>query len=133
MTQVHTRQVEVVGGYAFDVDVQADSGWQGTGISVSPGEVLHISYLSGLWVGRIGDPFHGPEGPTYDAYPGGKNYPLPGVVEDCLVGRINQSVFYVGRQLRMPIREAGVLELTINDIGHYDNRGQITMRVVVTR
>ena len=133
MSQIEARSVEVVGGFAFDVGVSATSGWQSTGISVSPGETLNISYLSGLWVGRVGDPYHGPEGPTFDAYPGGSNYPLPGVVEDSLVGRINKTVFFVGRQLRLPVREAGVLELTINDIGHYDNRGKITMRVVVTK
>jgi hypothetical protein len=127
-----TNTVELSSAPAFDVTVKSTTGWQATGINLDVGDILNISWLSGQWVGRKGDPYHGPEGPTYDAYPGGPNYPLPGVVEDSMVGKIGSAVFSVGRQLRFKVREAGSLALTINDIGYHDNDGEITMRIMIT-
>ncbi len=128
-----TNTKALVNAPIFDVTVKSTTGWQNSGINVAVGEVLNIAYSYGTWVGRIGDPVHGPEGPIFDAYPGGANYPLPGVVEDSLVGKIGGTIFFVGRQLRLTVREAGVLMFTINDIGYHDNAGEITMLVTITK
>lgn len=118
----------------FVVNVSSKRGWQNTGIAVSKDELLNIQYVSGTWNGDGGRyPFHGPEGPSQDAYIAPAHYPLPGVVEDSLVGKIGGHVFFVGRTLRLRVSESGTLALTINDVGYHDNSGSVRMRISVER
>ena len=119
---------------SFTVDVDSQKGWSNTGLEIREGEVLRMEWFGGMWRGDVGMtncPKHGPAGPTCDAYTAPAGYPLPGVVEDSLVGRIGNEVFSVGEQLRKIARTTGVLYLTINDTGHHDNDGIITMKVSI--
>ncbi|QAB15115.1 hypothetical protein [Hydrogenovibrio thermophilus] len=121
---------------SFTVDVNAKSGWKDTGIEVREGEIIRMEWYSGTWRGDVGMtncPKHGPAGPTCDAYTALAGYPLPGVVEDSLVGKVGNDVFFVGEQLRKISRTNGRLHLTINDTGHHDNDGVITMKVSIGR
>lgn len=119
-------------GAFFLVTVHADRGWQNTGLGIEKDEILRMDYHGGQWKGDVGFtscPYHGPAGPTCDAYTAPGGYPLPGVVEDCLVGKIGSDVFFVGEQLRKKSKGSGTIHLTINDTGHHDNKGSITMKV----
>lgn len=118
----------------FVVNVSSTSGWQNTGISLSKDELLNIQYVSGQWNGdNRRNPFHGPAGPVRDAYAAPSHYPLPGVVEDCMVGKIGNHIFKVGETLRLRVGVPGMLALTINDVGYYDNSGSIRMQISVER
>lgn len=120
--------------YRFRVTVSAISGWQDTGIDIAEGEILRMEHVSGSWNGDGGRyPSHGPAGPRHDAYTAPPGYPLPGVIEDSLVGKIGSEVFFIGDQIRKQARTSGHLYLTINDTGHHDNSGSITMEVSVGR
>ncbi len=129
LEQLNTASIE-----RFLVTVSSKSGWQNTGISLSKGERLNIQYVSGQWNGDGGRfPFHGPAGPIHDAYTAPSHYPLPGEVEDCMVGKVGNHKFKVGETLRMIISAPGTLALTINDVGYHDNSGSIAMRISVER
>lgn len=117
---------------SFDVTVSSQTGWQDTGIAIEKGERLNIVWINGTWNGDGGRyPFHGPAGPVHDAYTAPDSYPLPGHVEDSLVGRVGGQRFFVGEQARVRIGENSTLQLTINDTGYHDNRGSIRVRVRV--
>ena len=130
-TKAFERDIRFI---TFTINVNASNGWKGTGIEVREGDILRMDWYAGTWRGDVGMtncPKHGPAGPTCDAYTAPAGYPLPGVVEDSLIGKIGSDVFFVGEQIRKIAKTSGILHLTINDTGHHDNDGVITMRASV--
>ena len=124
--------------HKFSVEVSAKSGWEDSGIEIREGEILNMEWESGRWRGDIGStncPMHGPAGPTCDAALAPSGYPLPGKLEDSLVGRIDgDPVFFIGQRIRKIATQSGNLHLRINDLdeGLNDNQGSITMEIWVT-
>lgn len=122
--------------------VQAKQGWQGTGVDVTQGQPLTVSFRSGLW---SADPKTN-DGAPYDAKgcPGvivpadQTGYPIVGVAMGALVGRIGGGTpFLVGDGISLSSAPAGgLLELCINDdINHLygpglaDNFGSVSVEI----
>jgi hypothetical protein len=114
--------------------VQANQDWQGTGITVSPGEFVCVA-ASGLWShGGQGiqaiTPFYGPEGFAKDS-----PVTIPEVVSrtGALVGRIGGNApFVVGQRLCFIPSAPGELMLSMNDLpATFDNNlGAMHVQVV---
>ncbi|MFL9844567.1 hypothetical protein [Flavobacterium rhizosphaerae] len=116
--------------------VRANIKWQNTGVNVTAGTPVAITYQSGLWTANpefknlydaAGNPLN------IKAKPG---YTLPGANEGALVGRVGGEVFLVGMGARVPGGLSGALELCINDdlngiygAGFTDNIGSITVAI----
>lgn len=114
--------------------IHANVPWQGTGISVGPGQFVCVG-ADGLWShGTQGiqaiTPFYGPGG-------FGKDEPdtVPEVVSrtGALIGRIGMNArFLIERQLCFVPTASGELQLSMNDEpGAFDNnRGSMHVRIV---
>ncbi len=113
--------------------VQANAGWQPTGISVGPGQFVCVA-ADGLWShGEQGvqaiTPFYGPEG-------FGKDEPnlVPEVVSrtGALIGRIGSNgAFLIERHLCFAPLSSGELSLSMNDVpgAFANNRGSLRVRI----
>lgn len=114
--------------------VQANAAWQGSGVSVGPGQFICVG-AEGLWShGGQGiqamTPFYGPEG-------FGKDEPntVPEVVSrtGALIGRIGANApFLIERQLCFIPAASGELSLSMNDQpGAFDNnRGSMHVQIL---
>jgi hypothetical protein len=114
--------------------IQANAPWQGTGVSVSPGQFVCVA-AHGLWS-------HGPQGiqamrPFYGPQGFGKDEPnlIPEVVSrtGALVGRIGTNApFLIEKQLCFIPGSPGELRLQMNDEpGIFDdNQGSMQVRIV---
>lgn len=127
------------------VTVQANQAWLATGVSIQSGMTLTISYQGGSWTA---DPDTN-GGQQYDANgcPGlvvsdsHTSYPITGVNEGALVGRINPGgvPFLIGNDsFQLSVAAFGELELCINDDltgdlgdGLADNTGSLNVLVTV--
>ena len=118
--------------------IQANIKWQKTGVNVSAGQPVNITYQSGLWTANPNDN----NGQLYNAYgnPGfiaaKPGYTMPGQNEGALIGKIGNTVFLVGMGVTSPSNLSGELELCINDDlngvygqGFKDNIGSITVLI----
>lgn len=115
-------------------NIQANAAWQGTGVSVGPGQFVCVA-AEGLWShgfqGIQGiTPFYGPEG-----Y--GKDEPnlVPEVVSrtGALIGRIGTNgPFLIEKQLCFVPSSSGELSLSMNDEpGTFgNNRGSMHVQIV---
>ena len=114
--------------------IQANVPWQGTGVSVGPGQFVCVA-ADGLWShGAQGlqaiTPFYGPEG-------FGKDEPntVPEVVSrtGALIGRIGANApFLIEKQLCFIPSAAGELRLSMNDEpgAFANNRGSMHVQIV---
>jgi hypothetical protein len=114
--------------------VQANVAWQGTGVSVGPGQFVCVG-ADGLWShGAQGlqamTPFYGPEG-------FGKDEPntVPEVVSrtGALIGRIGANApFLIEKQLCFIPSAPGELSLSMNDEpgAFANNRGSLHVQIV---
>ncbi|MGZ3873633.1 MAG: hypothetical protein ACXVJD_11985 [Mucilaginibacter sp.] len=121
------------------VTVQADIKWQNTGVLVTPGSPVTITYQSGLWTSNPhdngGQLYNAAGNPTF--IPAKPGYTMPGQDEGALIGRIGTTIFLVGLNATSPaITAAAPLELCINDdlngiygAGFADNKGSITVQI----
>lgn len=120
--------------------VQANVKWQNTGVIVQQGTPVNVSYQSGLWTANPND--NG--GQLYDAsgnpyfIPAKEGYTMPGQNEGSLIGKIGNTVFYIGMGTSVPTNLQGELQLCINDdlngiygVGFADNIGNITVKITV--
>jgi len=117
--------------------VMANQAWQDTGIEVTGGDV--ITYQAGLWTADPNDnnrnlyDAHG--NPTFkDTQPG---FTMPGQNMGMLIGKVNDTMFAIGKNGTVPAGLSGILQLCINDdlfarygAGLTDNKGSV--RVLVT-
>ena len=114
--------------------IQANLAWQGTGVSVSPGQFVCVA-ADGLWShGQQGiqaiTPFYGPQG-------FGKDEPntVPEVVSrtGALVGKIGtNAIFLIEKQLCFIPAATGELLLSMNDEpgAFANNRGSMQVQIV---
>lgn len=113
------------------VAVQAEEGWQTTGLAVAAGDRLTITYLSGEW-----SPW---PGGSYDAAgSGGDPLCRCNVMEAAshaaLLGRIGGAQpFLVGRDYHHVTGETGSLLLAINDVDLHDNSGELEVLIEINR
>jgi hypothetical protein len=125
MQLVQTKDVTVPGKMTappYDVD---------TGIDLKPGDRLVVSASGRIWPGCVLCPDNGPEGENTTA---DNRFPLPGVREYSLLGKVNGSYFYIGSGKDM-IHQGGPgrLSLRINDYIMDDNNGSFTAHISVYR
>ncbi len=122
------RVVPLPGASTFEV--AADRVWQDTGVSVKPGDILTIEYVSGTWAPWAGG--------AYDASGTGViSYcdcnVLQYVSHASLIGKIGDSdPFSVGSYYSHAVAESGPLDLQINDAVLRDNSGSIAVKISVT-
>jgi len=120
------------------ITVQAAIQWQNTGVEVAPSSLLSISYVSGLWTANPQDN----NGQLYNAngtpsnIPAPAGYTMPGQNEGALIGKVGDTVFFIGMGTTIPSNLSGELLLCINDDldgtygqGFADNEGSIIVKV----
>ena len=109
--------------------VQANQGWQDTGILVQSGNILTVKYLSGQWCAWGGGCFDG----LGDGDPV-NNSVLDYAKHASLIGRIGDNApFSVGNEYTQPASQTGSLSLRMNDVLLNDNSGSITVSITVAR
>ena len=123
------------------VDVNANLDWQTTDIRVEAGNIIVISYVSGLWseCALNGCPYQSPEGILFDGQD--ENYSLnyadnvtSGCRHSALIARISGLFpICVGNGTTVQASEAGLLEFRINDIRIEDNDGIVNIRVQIQK
>lgn len=117
-----------------NVTVQANIAWQDTGVTVSAGTGISVTYVSGLWTANPYTGFVTSVGnPSYIAKPG---YTLQGAYEGALIGRVGENLFLIGAGATVPAGLSGPLQLCINDDlngiygpGLRDNTGSVNMLI----
>lgn len=125
------------------VTVQADKGWQDTGVSINAGSKVTIEYISGQWSGT-GLPNEKPSDGAGD--PSGwkcTNFlpanqcvePIPDFTKGALVGKLGNVLLKVGNYLNFTATTAGSLLLRMNDgdTGLQGNSGSLVVRITVVR
>ncbi len=121
------------------VTIEAGLKWQKTGVLVTPDKLVSISSKSGGWTANPATnngQFYGPDGnPSRRAVQAG--YTLPGANEGGLIGKVADTVFWVGSHVTVPTGLGGELELCINDdlgalygAGFADNKGSLNVDIV---
>jgi hypothetical protein len=133
MGKVPDSTAQILGDDLFGIDAQL--GWQDTGIHIEVGDEVSIQVESGTWTRWLGQrSYTGGEGdPGYVC--GFTNVeclePLPLVPAGALVGRIGGMIFEVGNEKEMVANESGNLFLRINDVdgGLFDNDGSLSVKV----
>lgn len=116
--------------------VQANIKWQNTGVIVTPGTPVSVSYQSGLWTANPQySSLYNAAGvtPFITAKSG---YTLPGANEGALIGKVGESVFLIGLNATVPANLQGELQLCINDdlngiygAGFTDNIGRVFVKI----
>jgi hypothetical protein len=108
------------------LDVQADSGWQDTGLQFRAGHQFQVAYVSGQVVDRdslIAD------GDGWDYVCGRASCcePLPTARRSALIGKLGGHTFFIGNGGLFSAPADGHLLLRINDCdeGLYDNSGSL--------
>jgi|FLYN01.1.fsa_nt_gi hypothetical protein len=116
------------------VTVDAQEEWQDTGVSLTVGDDIVIEYVDGEWTNFDGESLFGPEGGASFICEGSDCVePLPGYPQGALIGRIGfGSPFAVGEYLQLTANAPGMLQFRMNDVGTYDNKGSLRMRVTVS-
>lgn len=117
------------GGKA-QVDVQANSDWQDSGIPVLKGKVVHIEYVSGAWRPWPGVDFNA-EGCTQGCDSTTNNL-IVGCNHGGLIGRIGSQMICVLKGATVTATDSGNLSLRINDQQTSDDSGFITVKITVT-
>jgi len=122
-TQVQTRDIQF--------EVLARQGWQDTGVYVDPGETLEIDYLAGVWTCDWYGSSQGGGAGCSDLRYSYFNV-LKGCPHGALIARIkSDDPFCVGSDYSGQFGYAGTLQLRINETQISDNRGSITVRILV--
>ncbi len=112
------------------LDVQANSDWQNSGVSVSKGTVVKIEYVSGYWRPWPGANFDGSGCLSCDPQSDPNNIYVP-CHHGSLIGRIGTQVFCIGNGATITATDTGMLDLRINDKVTYDDSGAITVRITL--
>jgi hypothetical protein len=113
------------------LDVQAASDWQDSGVFVSQGRPVTITYVSGYWRSWPGADWDG-RGCTQGCDPVTANL-IVGCDHGGLIGRIGSSqMICILNGTTVTATESGELYLRSNDSNTlYDNSGAITVRVTL--
>jgi len=117
--------------------VLAAKGWQDTGVQVNAGDILEISYVSGLWTGKIGlNDYSDPEGghPSQDYFCNSMSHEETGF--NALIGKIRYGKpFLVGRHFLGTANISGTLYLRMNDCDEWleDNEGSVVVTIQISQ
>ena len=123
-----------------DFNIAANKPWQLTGIKMNPSTSATIAYLNGTWTANPNDNngqlYNAAGNPTYiNAKPG---YTMPNENEGSLIGKIGDTVFFIGMGVTTPAGLSGELQLCINDDlngiygpGLTDNKGSVDIQIQV--
>jgi len=114
-------------------EVLANQGWQSTGVQVKSGDLLSITFISGIWSGKTGNNlFTGPErghpSQDYNCNP----LPHKETGYNALIGKIwYGKPFVVGRRFLGSADISGTLYLRMNDCDEWleDNEGSIVVNI----
>ncbi len=118
-------------------DVLAAKGWQNTGVQISAGDRLEITYVSGLWTGKTGNnTYTGPEGghPSQDYLCNPMSHAETGF--NALIGKIwYGKPFMVGHYFLGTADISGTLYLRMNDCDEWldDNEGSVIVTIQIWR
>jgi hypothetical protein len=117
---------------SLTVAVDAQEEWQNTGMVLSVSDNVVIEYLDGEWTNWLGETqFFGPGGgSSFVCDSESCVEPLIRYPQGGLIGRIGFSdPFAVGEYLAFTADSDGMLQLRMNDIGTYDNKGSVLMHI----
>lgn len=109
-------------------EIKSDRGWQESGIRVSQGEVIHVTYQSGQW--RVADWAEYTEAQGYSRFEG---Y-APSIAHGALIARIsNGPITPILKEAWFTADRDGVIAFRINDADKflYDNMGTIEVSVKI--
>jgi len=113
------------------IDVQANQPWQDTGIEVQKGDLVTIVQVGGTWSNDSSvEQFDANGNPAS----GLRDYrTMASAVGGMLIGRIggNEQPFTVGRWNTLSSPVAGHLYLAMNDSEYSDNKGSVTVQIIV--
>ena len=131
-TTTHNDTTGINGNFKYHatVTIAATSPWVATGVRLTAGMQFGV-VSSGEWnVNPSHGVYYGADGYVGSSCPA--SYPLPGILEGCLIGRIgiNGTPFKVGSLYLDTARETGELYLMTDDalyyVGLLDNSGSVT-------
>jgi hypothetical protein len=118
------------------LNVPADQAWTNTGVVLEPGMIVEIRAVGMVDAAPVETmrPYFlavPPEGRDQRV----SQVPQPDLPGLCLLGKVAEDVFYVGKQLRLEVEPAhsGALYLGINDDIVDDNHGAWEVWIKVTR
>jgi hypothetical protein len=113
------------------VRVAATAGWVSTGLRVRRGELVSFNTTGEVQLSTNGsDRAQSPGSPSRTA----AGAPMPNVPAGALIGRIgNGQPFAIGNQTSVPMPNAGLLYLAVNDDELSDNSGAFMVSVRGTR
>jgi hypothetical protein len=116
-----------------EVLIEANQGWQDTGIELHQGESVLIEYLSGQATDG-GSAIIDGTGTDYICGHSGCCEPIPEARRSSLigrVGRIDDELFSIGNGIEITAEKKGNLFLRINDCnsGLHDNYGMFQVRI----
>jgi hypothetical protein len=113
------------------VEVEANQGWQDTGIRVAPQQRVQLRYRSGQITDKDIKIADG-HGSGYICGDPGCCEPMPDERRGTLLGRIGGNVFIVGNGGEHSAPESGTIFLRVNDCddGLVDNTGQLKVEFI---
>ncbi|NBE96571.1 hypothetical protein FE391_00020 [Nonomuraea sp. KC401] len=117
--------------------ISSERGWQHAGVYVEPGDWVRVRYLAGRWsvdsgkfryVSSAGYPRH-IDRHIYAPCKVLKNQP-----QGSMIARINDDIYRIGRSRWIQARQAGFLQLRINDADAClgDNDGAVRVKLTVS-
>ncbi|MGP4096358.1 hypothetical protein [Nonomuraea sp. KM90] len=116
--------------------INSESGWQHAGVYVEPGDMVRIHYVTGRWtVDYRKFPYVSSAGYARHIdrriYQGCKI--LNGHPYGSMIAKINGAHYKVGRSALIQARQAGFLELRVNDADGClrDNDGSVRVKITV--
>jgi hypothetical protein len=125
---IGARDVEV------NVDVGPRSGVVDTGIMVREGDTVALLANGEIWSGVLGTFWCGGQGWHSWEKPGGKGFPMMDQHPFALVGRMNETWFYIGTGVEHRHRgTAGTLKLSINTNNYGVGDGTLKVKGKVRR
>ncbi|MBF8185674.1 hypothetical protein ITP53_07960 [Nonomuraea sp. K274] len=117
--------------------ISAERGWQHAGVYVEPGDLVRIYYVDGHWtVDRREFPYVSSGG--YPRHIDRRIYQECKILSrhphGTLIAKVNSDHYRVGSRGSIRVREAGFLQLRINDADGClgDNDGAVRVKIVVT-
>ncbi len=121
----------------FSIRIYADQPWQKTNyMIVSKEKELVLVQASGTWyVNPYWGAYRWINGNGNDKYKASGTYPMPGVNEGSLIGRVGRKIFFIGNEGYVPKGLEGELELVCNDelngpgAGIHDNKGFLQIKI----
>jgi hypothetical protein len=113
-------------------EITADQGWQASELALQQGEQFQVEYIAGTWTywaGKI--PPQDARGDSYACTAASCCEPLPRAPKGALIGKVGDTMFFIGNGGSFTSEAAGQLLLRINDCDGalQDNAGSVKLRI----